>query len=135
VDKKSERILRNLIATSEAEQKKIEALPGNIKQQFREKEEAKKRAELIQFCRRRGIPPRFYGVSWGGWVSDTEDKHKAFQTVKNKAWITNLFLCGKSGAGKTHLAMCLRQKTARSTGGCLMFSGRSEQILIPSRKL
>jgi DNA replication protein DnaC len=48
---------------------------------------------------------------WENWIQDTEEKQKAFTTVK-QAWKTNLFLCGKSGTGKTHLAMCLAKDGA-----------------------
>jgi DNA replication protein DnaC len=54
----------------------------------------------------------FYDASWENWVSDTEDKLKALNTVKHEAWKTNLFLCGESGTGKTHLAMCLVKEGA-----------------------
>jgi DNA replication protein DnaC len=99
------------------EQEKWDALPEEEKRRIQDeqrwKEEAQRQEELIASYQSKGIPPRFYGVSWEGWVSDTEDKLKAFQTVKAQAWITNLFLCGKSGTGKTHLAMCLTKDGAK----------------------
>jgi DNA replication protein DnaC len=99
------------------EQKKWEALSEEEKQRIldkeRRKEEEKKKEGLIASYQAQGIPPRFYDASWENWVSDTEVKTKAFQTVKNEAWRTNLFLCGKSGTGKTHLAMCLTKDGAK----------------------
>jgi DNA replication protein DnaC len=112
VDKKSEQVLRDLIASSEEKQKIFEALPEDEKQRICDKEEANKQEALIASCRSKGIPPMFYDASWENWVSDTEDKLKALNTVKNEAWKTNLFLCGKSGTGKTHLAMCLVKEGA-----------------------
>jgi DNA replication protein DnaC len=99
------------------EQEKWEALPEEEKQRILDeehrREEDKKQDALIASYQNMGIPPRFYGVSWDNWISDTEAKAKAFQTVKNEAWRTNLFLCGTSGTGKTHLAMCLTKDGAK----------------------
>jgi DNA replication protein DnaC len=93
------------------EQERWEAMPEQEKQRILDeqcrREETEKREALIASCRRQGIPPIFYDVSWENWICDTEDKILALNTVKNRAWKTNLFLCGKSGTGKTHLAMCL----------------------------
>jgi DNA replication protein DnaC len=97
------------------DQEKWDALPEEEKQRIlddeRRKEEAKKHEELITSYQSKGIPPRFHDVSWENWVQDTEEKQRAFNTVK-QAWKTNLFLCGKSGTGKTHLAMCLAKDGA-----------------------
>jgi DNA replication protein DnaC len=71
--------------------------------------EAEKQEALIASYQSKGITPRFYGVSWENW--DTEDK--AINAVREGAWKTNLFLCGKSGTGKTHLAMCLTKDGAK----------------------
>jgi DNA replication protein DnaC len=73
------------------------------------------RRELYEeFCgsyEKRGITKRYYDATWENWNADTEDKRKALGSVKN-AWKMNLFLCGKSGTGKTHLAMCLVKEGA-----------------------
>jgi DNA replication protein DnaC len=107
---------RNLQKRFGKEQEKWDGLPEDEKQRIfedeRRKEEEKQREELLATYERKGIPPRFYGVTWENWVSDTEDKLKAFHAVKDGAWKTNLFLCGKSGTGKTHLAMCLAKEGA-----------------------
>jgi DNA replication protein DnaC len=98
------------------EQERWNAMPEEEKQRIlneqRRKEEAEKQAALIAFYRNKGIPPMFYNASWDNWISDTDDKLFALNTMKNKAWKTNLFLCGKSGTGKTHLAMCLVKEGA-----------------------
>jgi DNA replication protein DnaC len=99
------------------EEERWNSLPEEEKQHIldekRREEEAKRREELIASCQAQGIPPRFYDASWENWVSDTEVKTKAFQTVKDEAWRTNLLLCGKSGTGKTYLAMCLTKDGAK----------------------
>lgn len=109
------RSLKDLRATFEKkireEQEKWEALPEDEKQRIldeeHKKEEEKRREELMASYRSMGITPMFYDATWDNWVADTEEKVKAFHAVKDNAWKTNLFLCGKSGTGKTHLAMCL----------------------------
>ena len=121
MDERSKKTLNNLMdeikKRQEEEQAKWDAMPEEEKQRIlddeRRREEAKKREELIASCQNKGIPPRFYDASWENWVSDTDDKLKAFNAVKNEAWKTNLFLCGKSGTGKTHLAMCLTKEGAK----------------------
>jgi DNA replication protein DnaC len=99
------------------QQEEWDNMPEEEKQRIhdeeRRQEEETKQAELISSYKAKGIPPRYYGVSWENWISDTEEKKKAFNTVKNEAWKTNLFLCGKSGTGKTHLAMCLTKDGAK----------------------
>jgi DNA replication protein DnaC len=113
-------VLQNMVAGIEERQREEEerwnALPEEEKQRIikerRQKEEAEKREALIHSYQSKGIPPRFYNVTWENWIQDTEDELKAFNTVKNEAWRTNLFLCGKSGTGKTHLAMCLVKEGA-----------------------
>jgi DNA replication protein DnaC len=98
------------------DQEKWDAMPEEEKQRIlddqRRKEEAEKRDQLLASYRGMGIPPRFFDVSWDNWIFDTEDKAKTFYDVKDGAWKTNLFLCGKSGTGKTHLAMCLTKDGA-----------------------
>jgi DNA replication protein DnaC len=109
------RSLKDLRATFEKkireEQEKWDALPEDEKQRIldeeHKKEEEKRREELMASYRSMGITPMFYDATWDNWVADTEEKVKAFHAVKDNAWKTNLFLCGKSGTGKTHLAMCL----------------------------
>jgi DNA replication protein DnaC len=97
-------------------QEEWEALPEEEKERILDEERLKdalnQREELITNYKQKGIPPRFYDAMWNTWIADTEDKKKAFNTVKEKAWRTNLFLCGKSGTGKTHLAMCLAKDGA-----------------------
>jgi DNA replication protein DnaC len=77
------------------------------------KDELRQREELIASYKDKGITPKFYDEYWNTWIADTEDKKRAFKTVKEKAWKTNLFLCGKSGTGKTHLAMSLTKDGAK----------------------
>jgi DNA replication protein DnaC len=93
-----------------------DAVPEEEKQRIldgeRKKEELQKHEELTASYREKGITPKFYDEYWDTWIADTDDKRKAFDTVKNRAWKTNLFLCGKSGTGKTHLAMCLTKDGA-----------------------
>jgi DNA replication protein DnaC len=97
------------------EEERWNALPEEEKRRItgerRSQEEAEKREALIRSYKNKGIPPRFYDVTWENWIQDTEEKRKAFTTAK-QAWKTNLFLCGKSGTGKTHLAMCLAKDGA-----------------------
>ena len=121
MDEHSIKVLDRLMAGfqkhAQEEQERWEALPqeekDHILEEERRKEEAEKQEALINFYQAKGIPPRFYGASWDNWVSDTGDKQKAYDTVKSEAWKTNLFLCGKSGTGKTHLAMCLTKDGAK----------------------
>jgi DNA replication protein DnaC len=120
VNDTSGRSFKDLIAGFEKhakeEQARWEAMPEKEKQRILDErhrhEEAEKKAALIASYRSKGIPPVFYDSSWENWIYDTEDKLLALNTVKNKAWKTNLFLCGKSGTGKTHLAMCLVKEGA-----------------------
>jgi DNA replication protein DnaC len=97
-------------------QTEYDALPEEEKQRIRaeerRKEESQKHNELIMFYKAKGIPPKFYPASWDNWICDTEEKQEAFNVVKELAWKTNLFLSGKSGTGKTHLAMCLAKDGA-----------------------
>jgi DNA replication protein DnaC len=97
------------------QQGRWEAMPEQEKQRIldeqRQHEEAEKQKALIASYRNKGIPPIFYDASWENWIQDTEEKRKAFATVK-RAWKTNLFFCGKSGTGKTHFAMCLVKEGA-----------------------
>lgn len=55
---------------------------------------------------RRGLTKRYIDVSWDGFIADTESKKRAIFEAK-KAWEKNLLLSGKSGTGKTYIAMCL----------------------------
>jgi DNA replication protein DnaC len=119
MDEKSNRSLQALIANAEEQKRKAEEEwetkteeeKARILEEQRLQEEAEKREALIRSYQNKGMPPRFYDVTWENWIQDTEEKQKTFATVK-KAWETNLFLCGKSGTGKTHLAMCLAKDGA-----------------------
>jgi len=99
------------------QQEEWDALPEEEKNRILDeqhrKEEAEKQEALISSYQSKGITPRFYGVSWENWEADTDDKLKAINAVREGAWKTNLFLCGKSGTGKTHLAMCLTKDGAK----------------------
>jgi len=99
----------------ERENKEWEALPEQEKKRIleerRKQEEAEMREALIASYEAKGIPPKFYDSTWENWIPDTLAKKEALEKVK-KAWTTNLFLCGKSGTGKTHLAMCLAKEGA-----------------------
>ena len=109
-------IMNSLEEQIKQEQAEYEALPEEEKQrritEQQRKEEQEKREALIQSYDRKGITPKFYDEYWDTWNADTEVKQKVFKTVKERAWYTNLFLCGKSGTGKTHLAMCLTKDGA-----------------------
>ena len=109
-------IMASLEERIKQQQEEWESLPEEEKQRIREeerrKEEFEKREELIASYNAMGITPKFYDEYWDTWKADTADKQKAFDTVKKMAWRTNLFLCGKSGTGKTHLAMCLTKDGA-----------------------
>jgi len=59
-----------------------------------------------------GIPPIHYGSTWDNWIANTPEKKRAFDTVRGRAWKTNLFLTGKNGTGKSHLAACLAKDGA-----------------------
>jgi DNA replication protein DnaC len=108
--------MREIEERQNEELAKWESLSEDERQRILEdkhkQEEAAKQELLITSYQNKGIPPKFFGVSWETWISNTDDKAKAFNTVKNDAWKTNLFLCGKSGTGKTHLAMCLTKDGA-----------------------
>jgi len=71
-------------------------------------EKARREAEWA----RRGIPPIHYGSTWGNWIADTPAKRKALEAVRIGARKTNLFLTGRNGTGKTHLAICLAKEGA-----------------------
>jgi DNA replication protein DnaC len=99
----------------EARQSEWEALPESEKQKRLEEEqrreaEEKERAKIESY-NLKGIPPRYYGVTWDNWEADTDAKQKAIDIVKT-AWGKNLFLSGNSGTGKTHLAFCLTKDGA-----------------------
>jgi DNA replication protein DnaC len=119
MDEKLNRSLQDLLASVGEQQreaeKEWEAKPeeekARILEERRLQEEAEKRDALIRSYQSKGIPPVFYDATWENWVQDTEYKKKVLSTVKN-AWRTNLFLCGESGTGKTHLAMCLVKEGA-----------------------
>jgi DNA replication protein DnaC len=110
-----EKMMLDMQERQREEEERWNALPGEEKRRIveerRQKEEREKREALISSYEAQGITPRYYTSEWENWVSDTPMKKKAFDTVR-KAWNTNLFLCGKSGTGKTHLAMCLTKEGA-----------------------
>ncbi len=110
-------ILINIEERDRLEKERWEALPEEEKQRIleeeRRREEKEKYDALIASYKAKGIPPRFYSSSWENWETDSEEKLKVLTTVKTMAWKTNLFLCGKSGTGKTHIAMCLTKDGAR----------------------
>jgi DNA replication protein DnaC len=109
-------ILSSIEQTAMARQKEFEALPEAEKKRILEderwKEEQEKRDQLIARYNDLGITPIYHDEYWDTWIADTPEKKKAFKTVKDMAWCTNLFLCGKNGTGKTHLAMCLTKDGA-----------------------
>jgi len=109
-------IMTRLEQSMQDRQAAFEALPeeekNRIKDEERRKEEQDERERLISHYEDIGITPKFYDEYWDTWVADTPEKQKAFKTVKEQAWNTNLFLCGKPGTGKTHLAMCLTKDGA-----------------------
>jgi DNA replication protein DnaC len=108
-------LVNRIEATQRNAEKELDLLPAEEKNRILEKRrkpgEAERREALICLFERKGITPRFYNSTWDNWEADTPDKKKALEAVK-KAWNTNLFLCGKSGTGKTHLAMCLAKEGA-----------------------
>ena len=105
-------------ALPEEEKKRIIAL-----QEETERQEASKRAERVRqeaqeklFEQKRqwqcrGITPRYFEATWENWIADTPEQKKAVETIK-QAWNKNLFINGKNGTGKTHLAMCLAKEGA-----------------------
>jgi len=116
MEKKMKDIMDRIERIIKEREEKWEALPEDEKQRIQDEERRKKEQEerkiLIAHYQEIGVTPTFYNEYWDTWVADTPEKEKAFKTVKEKAWITNLFLCGKSGTGKTHLAMCLTKDGA-----------------------
>jgi DNA replication protein DnaC len=115
IKKTLEKMMLDMQERQHEEEERWNALPEEEKQRIldeqRQHEEAEKQEALIASYRSKGIPPIFYDASWENWIQDTEEKQKAFVTAK-QAWKTNLFFCGKSGTGKTHLAMCLVKEGA-----------------------
>jgi DNA replication protein DnaC len=119
VEDKFKQSLKNIMTEckkrSEEEKAKWDSMPDEEKDRIleeqRRKDEAEKRETLISSYKARGIAPRYYDAEWENWVADTPAKKKAVDNIK-KAWSTNLFLCGKSGTGKTHLAVCLAKDGA-----------------------
>ena len=97
--------------------------------QRREAEEAESReqatrvrkASLEQAFRRSGIPERFLGKSFGGYLADTAAKARALKAAQRYAESEerglSMILCGKPGTGKTHLACSIASAkiAARST--------------------
>jgi len=116
-----ERILKDIEKRekeqTEKEQAEYDALPEEEKQRiiFQRQQEKieqerilaeEKRKEQLRKWQRRGITPRFFGATWDNWIADTPEKKTAKEKLK-QAWKKNLFVIGKNGTGKTHLAMCL----------------------------
>jgi DNA replication protein DnaC len=105
-----ERVMMNI---QRAEEERWDALPAEARQhaeeERRRKEAQEEREARIAAYTARGVPPRYYDATWENWVVETPDQQKAIAAVK-QAWVTNLFLCGSAGTGKTHLAMCLAKE-------------------------
>jgi DNA replication protein DnaC len=117
MDKAFQGLMTEIEKREKEKQEEWDALPEDEKNRIldeqRRREETQKQEELIKSYQSKGITPRFYGASWENWDADTNDKLKAINAVRLGAWKTNLFLCGKSGTGKTHLAMCLAKDGAK----------------------
>jgi DNA replication protein DnaC len=104
------------------EQAEWDALPEEEKQRITTEREQKKqeherrlaeeaREEQIRKWQRRGVTPRFYDATWENWKAETPEQKSVLEKVK-QAWEKNLFIAGKNGTGKTHLAMCLAKDSA-----------------------
>jgi DNA replication protein DnaC len=110
-----EQLLKDMEARQAKEKAEWDALPEEERRRVldeRQKvEDAEKQRELIATFKSKGIPPLFYDSTWENWEANTPDKKKALEAVR-RAWRTNLFLAGKAGTGKTHLAMCLTKDGA-----------------------
>jgi len=93
----------------------FEVLPEEEKKRILEKQEITEKTEQrerqLEEWKRRGITRRYFDAKWDNWIADTPEKEKTLKNAKT-AWNTNLFLSGKNGTGKTHLAMCLAKEGA-----------------------
>lgn len=58
------------------------------------------------------IPERYHNSTFENFNANTQELEKAVEILKNKAWESNIYLSGKAGTGKTHLAMCLKREEA-----------------------
>ena len=119
---RQERFEREEAERKAREQAEWDALPEEEKQRIIAEREQKKqeqerrlaeeaREEQIRKWQRRGVTPRFYDATWENWKAETPEQKSVLEKVK-QAWEKNLFIAGKNGTGKTHLAMCLAKDGA-----------------------
>jgi DNA replication protein DnaC len=122
IEKKIEEREKEKAETAAREKAEWDALPEEVKQRILAMEEQERlererriaeqeRQEQNERWARRGIPPRFYDASWDNWIADTPEKKEAKEKIR-QAWNKNLFIVGRNGTGKTHLAMCLVKEGA-----------------------
>ena len=86
-------------------------LPDDIRQQL---ENGNSQEEmLIDLNEKYNIPLRYHGATFENFKTETEEQKNVLETIKNHAWNKNIYLNGKVGTGKTHLAMCLKRQGAK----------------------
>lgn len=85
----------------------------------RERETKARQVALEQSFRRAGIPERFMGKSFSGYLADTPAKSRALKAARRFAESDDrglsLILCGKPGTGKTHLACAIAAEKIASS--------------------